>query len=53
LAAIEACGSNISANLAGVPHWEGGLADFMQAFRLDETGESVFRAGARRLGLPP
>ena len=29
------------------------FADFVQAFRLDETGESVFRAGARLLGLPP
>jgi DNA-binding SARP family transcriptional activator/Flp pilus assembly protein TadD len=29
------------------------FADFVQAFRLDETGESVFRAGARLIGLPP
>jgi len=27
------------------------LDDFMQAFRFDQAGESMFRAAARRLGL--
>jgi Flp pilus assembly protein TadD len=28
-----------------------GLDDFLRAFRFDQTGEAVFRAGAQRLGL--